>query len=152
MSKIRIYLDCCTYNRPYDDLTHASVNLEAQAKLYIQAAIRNGKYDLVTSEILTKEIDDCPVEIRKNGIKSFVAENSSVRVGPSNNQRINEIGKEKMATGVKYKNAVHIASALLAGCSYFISTDKRLLKYQNEKIKLVTPVEFISEMEAIEGD
>ena len=33
---MRIYLDCCALNRPYDDLTQMTVNLEAQAKLHIQ--------------------------------------------------------------------------------------------------------------------
>lgn len=33
---MRIYLDNCCYNRPYDDLSQFTVNLEAQAKLFIQ--------------------------------------------------------------------------------------------------------------------
>ena len=64
---MRIYLDNCAYNRPYDDLTQLSVNLEAQAKLQIQTWIREEKYDLVTSEMLMKEIEDCPFEIRQKG-------------------------------------------------------------------------------------
>ena len=79
-------------------------------------------------------------------------ENSSIHVGPANNQKIDEMAREIMTTGVKYKDASPIASALLAGCAYFISTDKRLLKYQNERIQLVTPIEFISEMEAEDSD
>ena len=152
VNTIRIYLDNCTYNRPYDDLSQITVNLEAQAKLHIQAAIRKGRYELVSSEILMKEIDDCPVEIRKKGIESFVLENSSIHVGPANTHKIDEMARDIMKTGVKYKDASHIASALFAGCAYLISTDKRLLKYQNEKIKLVTPIEFITEMEAEDGD
>ncbi len=33
---MRIYLDNCCYNRPYDDLSQLTVSLEAQAKLFIQ--------------------------------------------------------------------------------------------------------------------
>lgn len=33
-------------------------------------------------------------------------------------------------------------------CSYFISTDKRLLKYQTNEIKMVIPIEFVTETEA----
>ena len=62
---MRIYLDSCTYNRPYDDLSQMTVSLEAQAKLFVQGKIKNGEYDLVTSEILRKEVDDCPVAYRK---------------------------------------------------------------------------------------
>ena len=55
-----------------------------------------------------------------------------------------------MKTGVKEKDAYHVVSAIFSGCEYFISTDKRLLKYSSENIKLVTPVEFVSETEGNE--
>ena len=58
---MRIYLDNCSYNRPYDDLSYLTVSLEAQAKLFIQEKIRNREYDLVTSEMLTFEVNNCPV-------------------------------------------------------------------------------------------
>ena len=54
---MRIYLDNCCYNRPYDDQSQLTVGLEAQAKLYIQSKIKSGEYELVTSEILCFEID-----------------------------------------------------------------------------------------------
>ena len=40
-----------------------------------------------------------------------------------------------------------ILYALMAECDYFVTTDDRLLKYQSEKINLVTPGEFIRRME-----
>jgi len=48
----------------------------------------------------------------------------------------------------KYLHAYHVASAMYAGCDYFISTDVRLLKHKSDKIKFVTPIEFITETEA----
>ena len=51
-----------------------------------------------------------------------------------------------MSTGIKFKDACHVASAIFAGCDYFISTDKRLLRYKSEEIKLVSPVEFLEEV------
>jgi hypothetical protein len=44
---MRVYLDNCCYNRPFDEQEQMSVRLEAAAKLHIQAAIRAGVYDLV---------------------------------------------------------------------------------------------------------
>ena len=49
--------------------------------------------------------------------------------------------------GVKFKDACHVASAVYAKCEYFISTDKRLLKYKSEEVKMDSPIEFIIEME-----
>ncbi len=35
MERLKIYLDNCCYNRPYDDQSQLKVSLEAQAKLEI---------------------------------------------------------------------------------------------------------------------
>ncbi len=52
-----------------------------------------------------------------------------------------------MKTGVKEKDAYHVACAIVAQCKYFITTDDRLLKYDSKDIYLVTPGEFIRRME-----
>ena len=46
-----------------------------------------------------------------------------------------------------FKDAYLIASAILAECNYFITVDKRLLKYTSEKIRLINPVEFLKILE-----
>ena len=144
---VRIYLDCCCYNRPYDDLSRLTVSLEAQAKLHIQDEIKAGKYELATSEMLNFEVGNCPIEVRRDTITSYMEENSSVHVGLGSVGQVEEIAREIMRTGVKYKDACHITSALIANCNYLISTDKRLLKYKNDRIKLVNPIEFVRETE-----
>lgn len=145
---MRIYLDCCAYNRPYDDLSQkVMVQLEAQAKLHIQQSIRDGRYTLVTSEMLLAEVNDCPFEVRRKGIMDFIEENSSVHVGAGNNAKVDQMARNIMETGVKYKDACHVASALLGDCEYLITTDKRLLKYKSDKMELVNPIQFLDEME-----
>lgn len=145
---MRLYLDCCAYNRPYDDLTgKVTVHLEAQAKLHIQECIRDGKYELVTSEMLLTEVEDCPFEVRRRGIMSFIEENASVHVGSINNTEVDRTARKIMETGIHYKDACHVASALLGKCEYLVTTDKRLLKYKSDKIKLVNPIQFVDEME-----
>lgn len=57
---------------------------------------------------------------------------------------------EIMKTGVKFKDACHVASAIYAKCEYFISTDIRLLKFDTDEIKMVTPIEFVTETEGEE--
>ena len=43
---VRVYLDNCAYNRPYDSQTQMKVELETQAKLRIQRLIKEGKIEL----------------------------------------------------------------------------------------------------------
>ncbi len=40
---MRVYLDNCCYNRPYDDQSQLRISLETQAKIQIQGMIRNGE-------------------------------------------------------------------------------------------------------------
>ncbi len=68
-------------------------------------------------------------------------------VGVERDDVISASAEEIMNSGVKEKDAFHVASAIYAECEYFISTDIRLLKYKSEKIKLVTPIEFVTETE-----
>ena len=49
---MRLYLDNCCFNRPYDSQSSIKVNLETRAKLHIQEEIKKGKYELVTSCML----------------------------------------------------------------------------------------------------
>ena len=46
---MKIYLDNCCYNRPYDDQSYLRISLESQAKQFVQYLIREKKLDLVTS-------------------------------------------------------------------------------------------------------
>ena len=144
---VRIYLDNCCYNRPYDNQSQLTIVLEAQAKLCIQNKIKCGDYELVTSETLRFEVANCPIDFRKSVINDFIEKYSSLHVGSGAASMVKNMAREIVATGVKYKDACHIASALIANCSYLISTDKRLLKYKNDRIKLVNPIEFVRETE-----
>ena len=62
---MRIYLDMCCYNRPYDDQSQLKVALEAQSKLHIQNLIKEGKLDLIGSYTLDYENSRNPYEMRR---------------------------------------------------------------------------------------
>lgn len=53
-----------------------------------------------------------------------------------------------MKTGVKMKDAYHIACAILSSCDYFLTTDDRLLKYNTSEIQMANPLEFVRRLEA----
>ena len=144
---MRVYLDMCCYNRPYDDQSQIKVSLETQAKLHIQGQIQKKQLELVASYMLRYECGQNPYEMRRRAIMQFVDTHTAAYVGLERKGEIESMATEIMNTGVKFKDACHVASAIYAGCKYFISTDKRLLKYQTDRIRLVTPIEFIAETE-----
>ncbi len=108
------------------------------------------KIELIGSYTLDYEVSRNPFEMRKSSIFQFIHDNISGYVGIERDDIISATAKEIMATGVKEKDAFHVASAIYADCDYFISTDERLLKYKSDKIKLVTPIEFIMQTEVEE--
>ena len=130
----------CCYNRPYDDQEQLKVAIETQSKLHIQTLVKDKKLELIVSYMLRYECSNNPFEMRRNVIFDYMNKNAYAYVGDEHKAVIEEKASEIMKTGIKFKDACHVASAIFAKCEYFISTDIRLLKYKSEEIKMVTPV------------
>ncbi len=144
---VRVHLDNCSYNRPYDDQSQIRIHLETQAKLHIQDMIRKKQIELVTSYVLDFENSNNRSIQKMIAIDKFMKDYATWYVSNKNEADIAKIAVSIMKTGIKEKDAYHVACAVIAECNFFISTDDRLLKYQSENIKLVTPGEFIRMME-----
>ena len=71
VQKIKLYLDNCCFNRPFDDQSQIRIRLETEAKLKIQEEIRSGKFHLVWSYILDYENSRNPFEERKFRISKW---------------------------------------------------------------------------------
>ncbi len=84
---MKVYLDNCCYNRPYDDQSYLKISLESQAKLFVQHLIREKKLDLVTSYVLDYENSRNPHATRRDIIADFF-NNAVEYVGPENNDEI----------------------------------------------------------------
>ena len=146
-NKLRIYLDMCCYNRPYDNQSQSRIAKEAQSKLHIQDLIVGGELELVGSYILDYECSCNPFEIRRSFIKDFMSKNIKLYVGAERDAIITQMAKIIMGTGVKEKDAYHLASAMYSDCDYFLTTDRRLLKFKNNRINMINPIDFVEEME-----
>lgn len=147
---MKVYLDNCCYNRPYDDQTQIRIHLETEAKLYIQEMIKLGKVDLVTSYVLEYENSKNRFSHKKQAISDFMNAYEAYYVGTDRAEEAVNIAGNITSTGVKNMDALHVACAVLAESDYFVTTDDRLLKYQTDKIQIVAPEEFIRRMEAID--
>jgi hypothetical protein len=135
-----VYLDNCSFNRPFDNLLHPLVRLEAQTKLLIQAEIAVGRLNLVWSFILDKENSDNPFEDKKAQIAHWKKiANVIVKPEPGILART----KELELLGIKTSDAMHIASAIMGGAEYFITTDKKLLNKSVSDITMINPMDFV---------
>ena len=146
MGNLKVYLDTCCYNRPYDDQTQLRINLEAQAKLYIQKQIVDGKLDLIYSFISVYENSQNPFSIRKNAISDFFS-NAVTYIDETNVDVIKSRAEGIMKTGIKTKDALHVSCAIEAKADFFVTTDIRLLKYSSDEVKIINPIDLITILE-----
>ena len=65
---MKIYLDNCCFNRPYDEQVYETIRLEAEAKLFVQEKIHNGTIGLVWSFMLDFENNANPYDNQKESI------------------------------------------------------------------------------------
>ncbi len=144
---MKVYLDNCCYNRPYDDQSQLRISLETQAKLLIQDMIRKNDLELVSSYVLIYENSKNPHELRKDIIYNFIKSNISKYIDIDSAEDVKSLADEIILTGVKVADAYHVACAILAESDYFLTTDKRLLKYKTNKIKILDPIDFLKELE-----
>ncbi|WP_434310618.1 hypothetical protein [Hominifimenecus sp. rT4P-3] len=142
---MKIYLDNCCYNRPFDDQSQIRIHLETQAKLYVQAQIKAGVYDLVWSYILDYENGKNPYEEKRLAIAPWRTIASSCVAEET--EDILTFAESLALKGVKTYDALHISCAVAAQCEYYLTTDKKLLNTPIPEIKIVSPIVFVNEME-----
>ena len=141
---MKIYLDNCCFNRPYDDQSQLRIELETKAKLLIQQQIVGKKLELAISSMSKYEAGKNPYEERRTMIRDFFRFATSV---VTSSPSVRMAAKAFSDVGLKTKDAAHLAFAIEGGCDYFLTTDDRLLKYRDDRITIINPVEFINLVE-----
>ena len=143
---MRLYLDNCCFNRPFDDQTQIKINLETQAKLAIQSMILDKKHTLVWSYMLEYENMFNPYDIRR---ESIIKWKELAEIIVNENEVILSTANNLTGQGLKAKDAIHVACAIHANCDYMITTDMGIIKKNIELIKIVDPLDFIRETEGL---
>jgi len=140
LKKVKVYLDNCCFNRPYDNQSNLLVSLETEAKLFVQDLILKGELKLIWSFVLDFENNDNPYKERRDRISAW---KSYSIIDCDLCDEISDKAKNLMEFGLKQKDAAHIACAIYANADYFLTTDKKILNKPVSKIKLINPIEFV---------
>lgn len=145
---MKIYLDNCSFNRPFDDQSSMRIKLETEAKLFVQEKVLIGKLQLIWSHILEYENMQNPFIERRNSIiewKKIAAE----KIDGTKN--VVARASEFTRNGVKSKDALHIACAIEGKAEYFLTTDDKLLKKlaETKELIVINPVNFIPILESM---
>ena len=138
---MRVYLDNCCYNRPFDEQAQLRVVLETLAKLNIQQQMRDGILEYVWSSVLDFEISKSRFLDRSLQIMPW-AKGAIINVQIDDSIRFR--AKEFEANGLKAMDALHVACAEAAECDWFFTTDRGILKKARNltSMRVANPVEF----------
>lgn len=145
---IRIYLDACCLNRPFDDQTQARIRLEAEAVLMILTRCETGDWEWLGSEALDWEIGQTPDPERRRRVRSLVAHaHRTVPIGPTEVERAQELE----TWGIAAYDALHLACAESGGADVLLTTDDRLLqgaaaRASELRVRVANPLTWLREV------
>lgn len=137
---MRVYLDNCCFNRPYDEQSSLVIRLETEAKLHVQDLIRQGKLELLWSFVLDYENGANPFPEVRNRIfdwKQIAGADCEL------SKEITDRSHEIMKLGLRQMDASHIACAICHGADCFLTTDKKILNKQIAGIAIMNPIDFV---------
>lgn len=143
---IRVYLDNCCFNRPFDDQDNEIIQLETKAKIQIQRMIKEKEISLSWSFMLDFENFANGSEVKREEIQKW-EKLSDHLIEPAD--EIYQTAAEINKSGIKQKDSIHLACAVLGKCDTFITVDKGILKKAKTigKIQVFNPIEFLYYME-----
>ena len=123
--QVRVYLDVCCLQRPFDDQRQARIHLEAEAVKLILARIENGELLWFSSDVVDDEISQNTDADR--ALKAqMLAKHASFRINLTENEIAR--GRELEELGFAAFDALHLACAESGAIDVFLTTDDKLLK------------------------
>ncbi|MCL1878539.1 MAG: hypothetical protein FWF80_06750 [Defluviitaleaceae bacterium] len=137
---MKVYLDNCCFNRPFDDQASLVVSMETEAKLHVQDLIRQDELKLCWSFVLDYENGMNPFDEVRNRItawKTLACDDCSL------SNEISSKAAQLMSLGLRQMDASHIACAIYLGADYFLTTDKKVLNKRISEIPVINPIDFV---------
>lgn len=146
-----LYLDMNVYKRPFDDQSQMRIRLETVAIAMIFSLIESGRLAARWSFALDYENDRDPIPDRREFV-ARVAQCCESSIEPDESIR-------RLATqltdgyGIRGRDALHLASAGISGCQYFVTCDDRLIQRSQRlgeegglTVRIINPVRLLEEV------
>lgn len=120
---MRLYLDNCCLQRPFDDQTQPRIRVETEAVFAVLATVQAGEHSLLSSEALEFEISRIPDETRRTEAVALLAL-ATERLLLTDQVEALAINFEQR--GLSAMDAIHLALASTAHADFFCTCDDRL--------------------------
>lgn len=145
---MKIYLDACCLNRPFDDQRQARVRLEAEAISLILQKLHQREWEWIGSDVLVYELGQTEDVERKERLLLLAGQSHQV---VAMTEKILTQAEKLIASGFDSYDAIHLASAENAKVDVFLTTDDNMQKIANRNKKMfsfvvVNPVTWLEEV------
>ncbi len=122
---MRIYLDACCLNRPFDDQGQPRIRLETEAIVLILDKFSKREWDWIGSEVLFYEIGNNPDVERMQRAEQLALQSHEV---VETTEKILQRAEDLEESGFDPYDAIHLASAEQGKVDVFLTTDDRMIK------------------------
>ena len=143
---MKIYLDVCCLNRPYDDQSQLRIRLESEAVVLILSAVEQRHHELITGEALDLENGNSPNDERRRRVRDTLRLAKHVVVVDA---EAAARAMQLVSNGFGAYDALHIASAEAGGAAVLLTTDDGLIRkarsYRGLRVRVCNPLEWIRE-------
>jgi predicted nucleic acid-binding protein len=150
---MKLYLDVCCLNRPFDDQSQGRVRLEAEAVLSILKMAEDRTLEILDSDIITDELSQMPDQERHEKVELLLQTTSQhIALTTAIERRAMELESWTIAP----LDALHLASAESAKADVFLTTDDSLLgkasrRQPDLKIRVENPAKWLIQYTTDEG-
>jgi predicted nucleic acid-binding protein len=144
---MRVYLDSCCLNRPFDDQSQERIRIESESVRLILARVSAGGLEWIGSDALAWEISKTPSEVRRLQLAALLsAATEHVRVTAETAYRAAEL----IGGGMDAADALHIACAESSLADVMLTTDDRLLRLcrrmgKRIRVRVANPLQWLME-------
>ncbi|MBQ9377645.1 MAG: type II toxin-antitoxin system VapC family toxin [Schwartzia sp.] len=144
---MRLYLDTCCYNRPYDDQSQDRIHYESEAVLSILHRSQATDDMILGSDILRWEIGQIPDPHRR--FKVLTLYQAAKEIIPYNTGIKKRASELQEQASIRSLDSLHIASAEWSRADIFLTTDDRLIRACRKlqlAVRAMNPVSYLAEV------
>ncbi|MDR2771434.1 MAG: PIN domain-containing protein [Clostridiales Family XIII bacterium] len=125
MKNMKIYMDVCSLNRPFDDQEQDRIYLETEAILAILSRCRKGEWTLTTSDAVDYELSRLTNIAKLEKIRSLCLTANEKIIST---EETKTLARKYQAQGVKLMDSYHLALCETHGRDALLTTDDGFIR------------------------
>ena len=145
---MKLYLDNCCYNRPYDDQTQEKIHMEGEAILAIINICKQNNDEIIGSSALDLEINQIGDIEKREKVKYFYDQTITTKINYAANilKRVKELSEQ---ANIRTLDRFHLSFAEYSDADIFLTTDTKFEKASsklNLRMKVINPLRYLTEV------